>query len=375
MSLDGGTGGPDLFTLHNPAGGLFAPTGGITVTGSSNTPGDALENLDGGDAATDVGVYTPINTVQGAGILRHTEGGTVQTITFNGLSPLADTVASATFLVNGTTAGEQINIVDGPVVAGLQTTEVNSGASATFELIDFANKTKATVNGIDGVDTFTVNNPSASVGLTHLILQGGATSGDTVNILTTPALVTTNWVGGSNGLANDTVNLGNSNSVQGLIGPINLENPPSLNAIVVNDQADTTARVVTLSSFAPNPEDSEGNGDVYGKISGLAPADINYEYEDTGSLVINGGTGGGIGDTFNINMLCRAPSRLPPPSTAAAIPTRSTSTTAAWESAASINTTAAAATTRSTSPAFCPLARLSASTAVPRRCRPVPAIR
>ena len=42
---------------------------------------------------------------------------------------------------------------------------------------------------------------------------------------------------------------------------------------------------VTLSRFAPNPSDSEGNSDPYGKVSGLAPADVNYEYGDTTSVL------------------------------------------------------------------------------------------
>src|SRR5205807_726628 len=102
---------------------------------------------------------------------------------------------------------------------------------------------------------------------TKVTIRGG-TGGDTFNVLATG--VTTNLVAG----ASSTVNVGNAGGVQGILGTLNIENPPSFNAITVNDSADATGRVVTLSSFTPNASDSQGNADVYGKIAGLAPADI-----------------------------------------------------------------------------------------------------
>src|SRR5581483_5858614 len=100
-----------------------------------------------------------------SGVLTHINGALTQTIIFTGLDPMTDLTIAPTFEVDGTSNGESINIVDGPVVGGTQTTEVNSGASGTFEKIDFANKTTVTVFGgpgagqVSGVDTFTVNNP------------------------------------------------------------------------------------------------------------------------------------------------------------------------------------------------------------------------
>jgi hypothetical protein len=72
-----------------------------------------------------------------------------------------------------------------------------------------------------------------------------------------------------------------------------LENPGGSNTITATDTADTTTRTVTLSSLpAPFAGDSEGNADVYGQISGLAPGNVSYEYADTAGLTINGGSGG-----------------------------------------------------------------------------------
>ena len=50
-------------------------------------------------------------------------------------------------------------------------------------------------------------------------------------------------------------------------------------------------------AMAVNPNDSQGNSDPWGRVSGLAPADVNYEYGDTASLTLKGGTGGG---TLNV---------------------------------------------------------------------------
>ncbi|PYS85384.1 MAG: hypothetical protein DMF67_01605 [Acidobacteria bacterium] len=103
-------------------------------------------------------------------------------IYYSNIEPINDTVPAATLTFNATPAGEQINIVDGPVVSGTQTTQVNSGASNTFELINFANKINVTVNGLGGSDavTFNVNTPAA--GLSSLTVDAGSDAGDTATI-------------------------------------------------------------------------------------------------------------------------------------------------------------------------------------------------
>jgi hypothetical protein len=121
----------------------------------------------------------------------------------------------------------------------------------------------------------------------------GSQGGGTLNV---QHLETTlNFVAGGN----TTVNVGYNGSVQGILATLNLENPPAFNSITLDDSADPTARTVTLSSFNPNGADSEGNNDIWGRVRGLsASADINFEYLDTASLTINGGSGG---NTFTVN--------------------------------------------------------------------------
>jgi hypothetical protein len=112
----------------------------------------------------------------------------------------------------------------------------------------------------------------------------------TVNVLATG--VTTNLVG--NGPT--TVKVGNStDGVQDVAGTLNIENPPALTTVTVDDSADTSAPTFTLSTLGVNPADSEyaqGVRDIWGQISGLpSGAVINYEYPDTASLTLKTGAG------------------------------------------------------------------------------------
>jgi hypothetical protein len=110
---------------------------------------------------------------------------------------------------------------------------------------------------------------------------------NTVNILDTSAGIAIK----ETGYGNDTVNLGSGSSVQGILAPVTLQNPPSYNTIDVDDSADATARVVALSTYS-------SSGYNWGLITGLAPAAINYKYYDTSSLTIATGSGAG---TVNVN--------------------------------------------------------------------------
>src|SRR5262249_24106024 len=111
-------------------------------------------------------------------------------ITFSGLEPITDTVVAATLTINATAAAEEINIVAGPMVGSAATTQVNSGESGTFELINFANKPDVTINGLDGVDSVTINNPNPGTNLANLKVDSGD-GNDVVDVLNTPASVST----------------------------------------------------------------------------------------------------------------------------------------------------------------------------------------
>ena len=73
-----------------------------------------------------------------------------QTIGFAGIAPITDTVAAATLVIKGTAGKDVIEVTDGGLVNGQQTTQVSA---ATFESIRFANKTTVTIDGNGDFDT------------------------------------------------------------------------------------------------------------------------------------------------------------------------------------------------------------------------------
>jgi hypothetical protein len=86
--------------------------------------------------------------------------------------------------------------------------------------------------------------------------------------------------------AGDSVNVGNAGSLAGIVGTLNIENPPNRTDLTIDDSADTTARTVTLSDIGPNPSDFEHGTNDWGQVRGLAPAPINYEYSDLDNVTL-----------------------------------------------------------------------------------------
>jgi hypothetical protein len=119
--------------------------------------------------------------------------------------------------------------------------------------------------GISGLAPADINYEYAD---TRNITIDTGDGGDTINVLATGA--TTNLVGTSSTLTDTTVNVGDAGDLQNIQGTLNIENPVWLNQITVDDSADTGARTVTLDTTT-SATDSQGNTDVYGRISGLAP--------------------------------------------------------------------------------------------------------
>jgi uncharacterized repeat protein (TIGR01451 family) len=325
-----GGGGDDTFTINNPNGGLFAPAGGIAFNNNSSSHG-LLEDL--GGAAPNGGEFDANNFFPDVGSLFEFSGTTTQDIfASGGLGTVHDTVTSLSFSVFAPAGNVQVNVVDGPSVGGTATTEVNG---PSFPTVDFANKTRADVISGSGNASFTLDATTAAAGLGTLALDAGP-GNDQVQVIDTPVslnsiinadpnnltatvqdnhgtvningnggILTANILGtdnavivnGGGGLA--TVNVTNSGSVQGIHGPVDVENPLGSTAITVDDSADSTGRTVTLGSAGNlSALDSEHNSDPYSAITGLAPAPINFENADTSSLTIDGCS---CGNTFNVS--------------------------------------------------------------------------
>ena len=123
---------------------------------------------------------------------------------------------------------------------------------------------------ITGLAPAAINFKYAGTSSVSIITGSG---NDTVNVRATGVTTNLSSFGG-----HDTVNVGNAGSVQGILGTLNIQNPPNFDTINVDDSADTVARTATLSTFA-------SAGANFGSITGLAPAAINFKYADTSSPV------------------------------------------------------------------------------------------
>jgi len=225
-------------------------------------------------------------------------------ITYTGLAPITDSLVAANRTFNFTGGAETITMSDDPgAAAGMSridstlsesvdfanptsTLTVNASAGigpdvVNIQALDPAFNANTTVNASSGGDHITV---ATTTGTTNAWTINGASGGDVFDIQGTG--VTTSVIGAST----STVNVGAAGSVQAVTGTLNIENPASPNTLTVDDSSDSTGRSAVFSGFV-NADDSQGNSDPWGRIHGLAPADINYEYADTSSLAVT--TGGG----------------------------------------------------------------------------------
>ena len=137
LTVDG-LGGSDTLRIQNPAGDVFAPTGGITYDGVTQGVGgsDVLENLGGTSAS---GTFTPGGTF-GWERSRTRPGAADADDHLHRPRPVIDTVAQTNFTINATAADETVLLGDGTDPARLT---VVPGAE---ESVEFANNTNVVVD-------------------------------------------------------------------------------------------------------------------------------------------------------------------------------------------------------------------------------------
>ena len=102
---------------------------------------------------------------------------------FEDIEPVFDIVPSATLNVTATNSNNAINYAVGGAVTNGQVTIDNQ------ELIQFSNKTVLNLSGLNGSDTFNLNNPNTPTGLTTITVGGGdpTTGSDTLIVNGTTA--------------------------------------------------------------------------------------------------------------------------------------------------------------------------------------------
>jgi hypothetical protein len=154
-----------------------------------------------------------------------------------------------------------IEVVNGPVIEGMQTTEIKVGGSIPLESIVFANKMHVPITGVEGNDIFTVNNPNPAAGLKSLSLESAKEEGEHNVFDVQAAAVPLTVLGGGR----NTVNLGMGN-LQSITARVEVKDGNGLVALNVDDSADATGRTASIAT--------DGTTDT---ISGLGPAEITAE--------------------------------------------------------------------------------------------------
>jgi hypothetical protein len=230
-------------------------------------------------------VGSGISTIVGAG-----SAGT-QTVFFQNLAPVLDTVPALMLTVNATPASNAIAYTAGalPTTQGMVTID-------NQESITFSNKTALVLNTLAGTDTIGVNNLNTPTGLTKITINGGDPSaGDILNVTGVGAAVSvdtgTRTITGATGTAGvvpiSYSNIASLNLRVG-IGDLTLTTTAADDTVVVTPGLTTGNNSGTLQSNGAMPQISfANNGTVNVNLDGGSNA-----------LVVNGSQSG---DTIDVN--------------------------------------------------------------------------
>ncbi|MBC8108158.1 MAG: hypothetical protein H7Z14_16350, partial [Anaerolineae bacterium] len=297
------TGSNDIITVgSSAASGLGGILGELTI---DNTPAFTVLTID--DTGYPVPRTFTIDEVGGY----NTITGSTSPIRFD-----SSDVFSATVITGG--ASDTVNVLRND-----EDLRINS--SAGNDIVNLGNLTNGvqsitqavTVRNTPSTSTLNINNgpdTTARTATLQNVTVGADTLGQWTGLAPAPILyryLDVSSVNGTFGSAADTVlvrqtsknlNLtttggadaytigGAANGAQGILGDITLQNPPNHNNITVNDAGNALARIATL-------DDVVIGGAPYGRLTGLAPANISWKFNDTSAVNITHGSGA---DTLNV---------------------------------------------------------------------------
>ena len=249
----------------------------LPASGLEFDPGPASSGSNGltlGDGSFTSETYTA--TSAGAGTITYSDSSNSNVpIVFSNLSPVTDTVSSPTFIFNAPSTATKVNIINGPS----NTTQVNDDGTSKFELVNFANKTSATVNVTSAGAITTVDTSTASTGLSQLHVNSEGNS-ETIDVESTPSGVTTTTDTGAG--TGSTTNIGNSGSLSTISGGVYAKSTGGSNTLAINGSSDGIANTYTIAG-------SRVTGSTF-------PALIDFSGGGITTLDL---TGEGDGDTFN----------------------------------------------------------------------------
>jgi hypothetical protein len=236
-----GGGGTDLFILHNPASGRFAPGGGIRFDTAGNFPGNALV-LDGGGSGFVEDFES--DPASGNSTLFAGDGTLNQVVSLAGVPNITDTASANSLTVHDATDAANSVVLDDGATPGAGRNRVRLDASA----FEFANKGTLVINsgltaGDQGKSLILASNKAAG-GLGTVLVNGGA-GNDIVFVRSTAAGTTTqvNAGGGDDTLLVSSV----PGTLDTFAGKLTLDAGPGTNALYVISTGRSAADSVVLT--------------------------------------------------------------------------------------------------------------------------------
>jgi hypothetical protein len=245
----------------------------LTVDGAFTIPihydgGTGFNSLTlSGTTARTSDIYTVgPNPGQGTSVITGPAG--TETVFFENLAPVLDTVVASSLTVNATAADNAISYSVGSVSA-------NGKVSIdSQEPIEFANKTTLTINAGAGQDTISVNNSSTPTGLTGITINGDdPASGDTLIVTGTGSAV---------GVNTSTNTITGATGASGAV-PISYSGIENLNlATGIGDLTLTTTGADDTAVVTPGQTGGANSGTV--SSNGAVP---QIAFVNSGSLTVN----------------------------------------------------------------------------------------
>jgi hypothetical protein len=248
-------------------------TNAYTVNAPQAYLGTTLDTGSGADTVNVLAISAPltVDTLSGGG------GPNSSTVNVGNAGSLAGIGAALT--IHNNPAYDTV-IIDDSADGANRTVTVSAGGVTGLapNPINFTNfsVSNLTINGGTGNNVYTITDtPVVFFGSMTLDTGSGT---DTTNVLADSAPLTITVSTGSGN--NDTVNVGNAGSVQGIQSQLMVVNHPGYTTLNVDDSTDAGARNVTLDDVA-----------FLGTITGLAPAVISYYDVDMANVNVTTGTG------------------------------------------------------------------------------------
>ncbi len=158
-----GMGGNDVLQVDSSQG-LIGVERGIFYDGGGGF--DRLELLQTeGDTQINDSYSVGPNNGMGTSVIAGPSG--TQSVYFENIEPVVDLVPAAVLNINATNSDNAINYSQGSVpTRGLVTID-------NQETIEFSGKTSLIINGLNGSDSFNLNNSATPTGLTSITINGG----------------------------------------------------------------------------------------------------------------------------------------------------------------------------------------------------------